>query len=120
MAGDSLAIDPSTLIGQYYRGTIVRLRRGNQGGFVRSAATGRVVPFELAHLRLVGVERFEELREGMTVGYDVSRTERGPLVSVLWVPDPGGKPLSERQRGAEENEAAHHLADENSQDRDVE
>lgn len=120
MAEDALGLDPRHLVGQYYRGTIVRLRRGNQGGFVRSAATGRVVPFELAYLRLLGVERFEELREGMTVGYDVSRTQRGPLISVLLVPSFLDEPVSHGEGRAKEDETAHHLADEHRQDRDIE
>lgn len=85
MEDDELSLNPSHFVDNYYRGTIIKVRRGTQSGLLRSAATGRVLPFSLLHMRLVGVERFEDLREGMVVGYDVSWTEHGRRVSVLRV-----------------------------------
>ncbi len=82
-----LRLNPGHFIEKFYRGTIIKLRRGAQTGLVRSTATGRVLPFAFLHVRLLGDARsFGDLREGMVVGYDVSWTEKGTMVSSLWVP----------------------------------
>ena len=52
-------------------------------GVVRSA-TGREISFAAAHVVLTGsIRRFEDLREGMPVGFDVGWTSRGLRVTVL-------------------------------------
>jgi hypothetical protein len=69
--------------GKFYRGTIVKLFRGSQSGIVRSAA-GRDLPFTFLHVVMVGSRRrFEDLREGMPVGFDVGWTSKGLLVTTL-------------------------------------
>jgi|MudIll2142460700_1097286.scaffolds.fasta_scaffold432237_2 hypothetical protein len=68
---------------RFYSGTIRKLFSGSQTGVVR-AASGREIPFTFAHVVMVGpLRRFEELREGMPVGFDVSWTSRGLCVTVL-------------------------------------
>lgn len=86
MAEAGFELDPAHVVGKFYRGTILRLRQGSRTGVIRSAATGRPLSFDVTHVRLVGPTRPEDLREGATVGYDVSWTQRGLRVSVLWVP----------------------------------
>jgi len=79
--------DPDVTVDKFYRGTIIKLQRGAPGGVVRSAS-GRDVPFTFAFVTMVGsVQRFEDLREGMHVGYDVSWTSKGLRVSVIRVGD---------------------------------
>jgi hypothetical protein len=52
-------------------------------GIVRSA-TGREIPFAAAHVIVTGpLHRFEDLREGMSVGFDVGWTSKGLRVTVL-------------------------------------
>jgi hypothetical protein len=76
------------LIDQFYRGTVVKLRRGTRSGVVRSATTRRELPFFFQHVRFVGLrQRYEDLREGMVIGYDVSWTSKGLWVSVIFIPD---------------------------------
>lgn len=68
---------------RFYAGTIKKLFPGAAMGLVRSAS-GREIPFAAAHVVLVGpLRHFEELREGMTVGFDVGWTSRGLRVTVL-------------------------------------
>lgn len=72
---------------KYYRGTVVALRRGAQRGTIRSAS-GRDIPFVFAFVTMAGPHRrFEDLEEGMEVGYDVSWTAKGLRVSTIRVPD---------------------------------
>jgi hypothetical protein len=72
---------------KFYRGRIIKLHRGAGRGTVRSAS-GREIPFLFAFVTLAGTgRRFEDLREGMEVGYDVSWTSRGLRVSVIHLPD---------------------------------
>lgn len=114
MARDDESIAPGAqTIGRYYRGTICKLHRGPERGRVRTA-NGREIPFIFQHVTMVGPKRhFTDLRDGMTVGYDVAWTSHGLRVSVIRIPDPGWDraPL-ERQVRAEEDEASHHLPDE--------
>jgi hypothetical protein len=70
---------------QFYAGTIKKLFAGAGMGIVRSAS-GREIPFAAAHVILSGaVQRFDELREGMPVGFDVGWTSKGLRVTVLHV-----------------------------------
>lgn len=90
---EELAIfDPANLVGQYYRGTVCKLHMSPERGRVRSAS-GREIPFVFQHVVMRGDRRrFDDLREGLTVGYDVSWTARGLRVSTIWIPgdDAGG------------------------------
>ena len=85
-AGDA----PAAIVEPFYRGTLVQLSRGGRG-VVRSLQTGREIPFEREHV-VVLVPRdagWFELREGMTVGYDVGWTSRGLRVTKLFpAPEP--------------------------------
>jgi hypothetical protein len=75
--------DRSILAGKFYRGTIDRLFRGSQVGVVRSF-TGREIPFEFLHVSMVGPLRsYDDLREGMQVGFDVGWTSNGLRVTVI-------------------------------------
>jgi hypothetical protein len=75
--------DRSNLAGSFYRGTIGRLFRGSQVGVVRSAS-GRDIPFDFVHVEMVGPLRlYDDLREGMTVGFDVGWTSSGLRVTVI-------------------------------------
>jgi hypothetical protein len=72
---------------KFYRGTVHALQRGAQRGMVR-AASGRDIPFVFAHVIMVGPHRhFDDLYEGLRVGYDVSWTSKGLRVSVIRIPD---------------------------------
>lgn len=67
----------------FYAGVIKKLFPGAGMGVVRSAS-GREVPFAAAHVVLVGpVRRFDDLREGMRVGFDVGWTSKGLRATVL-------------------------------------
>lgn len=92
-ADEELAvIDPAGLIGQYYRGTVCKLHMSPERGRVR-AASGREIPFVFQHVVMCGDRRrFDDLRDGLIVGYDVSWTSRGLRVSTIWIPedDAGG------------------------------
>ena len=56
-------------------------------GVVRSG-NGREIPFTFQHVTLVGQARsFEDLREGMAVGFDVGWTSKGLVVTVLQTGD---------------------------------
>lgn len=68
----------------FYRGVLLRFARGTGIGTVRSSATGREVPFELAHVLVLGEEGADALREGAEVGYDVGWTSRGLRVTKLF------------------------------------
>jgi hypothetical protein len=73
----------SNLAGKFYRGTIEKLFRGSQVGVVRSSS-GREVPFEFLHVSMVGPLRaYDDLREGMPVGFDVGWTSSGLRVTVI-------------------------------------
>jgi hypothetical protein len=72
---------------KFYRGTIERLFRGSRSGVVRSG-NGREIPFTFLHVVMVGaVRRFEDLREGMPVGFDVGWTAKGLRVTVIRAAD---------------------------------
>ena len=68
----------------FYQGVIVKLRRGSRSGTVRSNQSGRDLPFTMPFVVIVGAsEKFEDLKEGMRIGFDVSRDSHGPCVSVI-------------------------------------
>ena len=72
---------------KYYRGIVLKLSRSAQRGTIRSAS-GRNIPFMFMHVTMVGPhQRFEDLREGQEIGYDVSWTSKGLRVSVIRIPD---------------------------------
>jgi hypothetical protein len=78
---------PATPPGRFYTGTIKKLFPGAGMGVVRSA-TGREIPFAAAHVIVTGpIHRFEDLREGMTIGFDVGWTSKGLRVTVLHTGD---------------------------------
>jgi hypothetical protein len=67
----------------FYHGVIQRLFRGRQAGVIRSSA-GREVQFVFLHVNLLGgLRRFDELREGMPVQFDVGWTSNGLRVTAL-------------------------------------
>lgn len=70
--------------GLFYRGLLLRFARGTGAGTVRSAATGREVPFDLIHVQVLGEKGPAGLREGAAVGYDVGWTSRGLRVTKLF------------------------------------
>lgn len=79
-------LDTIALIGRFYRGTVCKLHLSPERGRVRSAR-GREIPFVFQHVVLSGQgTRFADLREGQTVGYDVSWTSRGLRVNRIWIP----------------------------------
>ncbi len=70
---------------RFYVGTIRKLFPGAGLGMVRSDS-GREIPFAAAHVIIGGeVHRFDDLREGMRVGFDVGWTSRGLRVTLLQV-----------------------------------
>lgn len=74
-------------LARYYRGTIRRLSRRTRSGVVRSFS-GREVRFEFPCVELIGPSRrFEALRPGMRVGYDVGWTSKGLRVTRIRLRD---------------------------------
>ena len=68
---------------KFYRGTIEKLFRGSQSGVVRSG-NGREIPFAFLHVVMVGpLRHFDDLREGMRIGFDVGWTAKGLRVTVI-------------------------------------
>jgi hypothetical protein len=87
MSDEPSGFDGAASGDKYYRGTVVRLQRGTQAGAIRTAS-GREIPFRFVNVTMVGpARRFDDLREGLEVGYDVSWTSRGLRVSVIRIPD---------------------------------
>ena len=71
---------------RYYRGTITRVYYGSETGVVRSVASGREYRFKWPLVEIRGpIPRVNGLREGMAVGFDVSWTSSGLIVSVIQV-----------------------------------
>jgi cold shock CspA family protein len=72
---------------KYYRGIICNLQRGSQRGTIRSTS-GREITFVFAHVSMLGSHRrFDDLYEGLDVGFDVSWTSKGLRVSVIRIPE---------------------------------
>jgi hypothetical protein len=85
--GDESQAGPVGSGDKFYQGTIHALQRGAQRGMVRGAS-GREIPFVFAHVIMVGPHRhFDDLYEGLRVGYDVSWTSKGLRVNVIRIPD---------------------------------
>ncbi len=85
---------------RFYLGTIRKLFPTAGLGMVRSDS-GREIPFAALHVVICGsVHRFDDLREGMRVGFDVSWTSHGLRVTVLNVrPDEPPPPPGETAGG---------------------
>ena len=80
-----MADQPEETGERFYLGTIRRVFLSAGLGLVRSD-TGREIPFAAAHVLIRGeAERFEDLREGMRVGFDVGWTAHGLRVTLLQV-----------------------------------
>ncbi len=109
--------DAETPGSRYYQGRIRRLLRGSESGVVRSD-TGREVPFEFRFVVMRGsLRRFDDLREGMPVGYDVGWTSSGLRVTVIHAEprdNSQGKAAPEQQVPPDE------LTDSGSEDGDIE
>jgi hypothetical protein len=87
MADDIGSPSADEPLDKFYRGRIKKLFHGTQMGVVRSG-NGREIPFTFRHVTMVGgVRRFEDLREGMPVGFDVGWTSKGLVVTVLQTGD---------------------------------
>ena len=88
--------DDSSTRERFYRGIITRVFPGSGTGVVRSQS-GREIRFEAPHVVIMGAAcRFDELCEGLAVGFDVSWTSRGLRVSILHLAaQPGLKPTTE-------------------------
>lgn len=81
---------------RFYLGTIRRVFPGAGLGVVRSDS-GREIPFAAAHVLIRGeVARFDELREGMRVGFDVGWTAHGLRVTLLQVRSADPQPPRQR------------------------
>jgi hypothetical protein len=77
---------PTAASASWYTGTIVRVYYGSDSGVLRSDATGREYRFNAALVDIRGpIPRIDGLREGMSVGFDLSRTTQGTQVSVIKV-----------------------------------
>jgi hypothetical protein len=74
--------------GNFYQGMILSLDRARGRGVVRSHS-GREVPFQFPHVRVVGagiggqMPGIELLREGDVVGFDVGWTSGGLRVTTI-------------------------------------
>ena len=95
--------DPDETVGTepyaepFYRGTLIQVSRGGGRGVVRSLQTGREIPFEREHVVVLTPREgsgWFELREGMTVGYDVGWTSRGLRVTKLFPAPPAPGPVT--------------------------
>jgi hypothetical protein len=79
---------PSVTGDPYYQGTITRVYYGSETGVLRSEATGREYRFKALLVEVRGpIPRIGGLREGMRVGFDLSRTASGTVVSLIRVLD---------------------------------
>jgi hypothetical protein len=74
--------------GNFYQGMILSLDRARGRGVVRSHS-GREVPFEFPHVRVLGAgiggttPGIDMLREGDVVGFDVGWTSKGLRVTTI-------------------------------------
>lgn len=68
---------------RFYVGTIRKLFFGSQSGIVRSES-GREIAFVWLHVEKLGrIRRFDDLREGMMIGFDVGWTSKGLRVTAI-------------------------------------
>ena len=87
-APDVETSDPVERHDRYYRGVITRVYYGSESGTLRSEATGREYTFRYPFVEIrAAIPKIDGLREGMTVGFDVGWTSRGPRVTVIRVFD---------------------------------
>jgi hypothetical protein len=86
---DETAGEAAPLAGEpFYQGTITRVYYGSETGVLRSEATGREYRFRAPLVEIRGpIPRIGGLREGMRVGFDLSRTSSGTVVSLIRVAD---------------------------------
>jgi hypothetical protein len=71
---------------RYYRGVITHVYYGSDSGTLRSEATQREYAFRAPLVDVRGpIPRVDGLREGMAVGFDLSWTSGGPLVTLIRV-----------------------------------
>jgi len=85
--GDANGPAPAGAHDNFYHGIVCTLQRGAQRGVIRSAS-GREIPFVFAHVTMLGTRRrFEDLYEGLRVGFDVSWTSKGLRVCVIRIPE---------------------------------
>jgi len=69
----------------FYQGVILRLYPGRKCGVIRTG-NGREVPFSFATVDLLGDDqRFDQLYEGMPVGFDLTRTSGGLRITKIKV-----------------------------------
>jgi hypothetical protein len=72
---------------KFYHGIVCALQRGSQRGTIRSTS-GREIPFVFAYVTMLGPHRrFDDLYEGLQIGFDVSWTSKGLRVCVIRIPD---------------------------------
>ena len=86
---DEAGADAASLPAEaYYQGTITRVYYGSETGVLRSDNTGREYRFKAPFVEIRGpIPRVGGLREGMHVGFDLSRTSSGTIVSLIRVQD---------------------------------
>jgi hypothetical protein len=73
---------------RYHCGVVTRVYYGSESGTLQSHATGREYRFRGALCEIRGpIPRVGGLREGMEVGFDLSRTSSGTWVSLICVFD---------------------------------
>jgi len=72
----------------FYHGIISKIFWRNETGVIRSDS-GKDIPFAFPFVTLLGVPRqdIRFLREGMRVGFDVSRTPKGLRASIIKIYD---------------------------------
>ena len=118
---EALVVDTIDKIENFYRGTVCKLHRSPERGKIRTAS-GREIPFTFIHVTMAGSHRrFDELREGLEVGYDVGWTSKGLRVHVIWIPEERrAAEDSEGQGGSEQDEASEHLSDKDRENSDIE
>jgi len=87
MGDDNSAATAEDNQDKYYRGIVCSLQRGSQRGTIRSVS-GREIQFVFAHVAMQGSHRrFDDLYEGLHVGFDLSWTSKGLRVSVIRIPE---------------------------------
>ena len=86
---DEVGADAASLPAEpYYQGMITRVYYGSETGVLRSDNTGREYRFKAPFVEIRGpIPRVGGLREGMRVGFDLSRTSGGTIVSLIRVLD---------------------------------
>lgn len=78
----SSAPEPPKIEEKFSHGRVVRFLKENRYGFIRDK-NGRDVYFNLDEVRFVGEKDHRDLKEGLTVGYDVGWTSHGLHVTKI-------------------------------------